>query len=163
MKHSEDVIAIVKKQDSEKDREIQRLNCLLIGGRPASALAKDCCYKDVSKITEDVSVLQRDKIQLQAKLREYLDRNEKLLEKSKQQKEKITNLEAYIAKISDAAIYVEREANLKIKNQNRDIAELKENIVKSSSDFKSQEIKNLKKTLKSDKRIEEKNINFEFK
>lgn len=160
LKHCEDIITILRKQEAEKDREIQRLNCLFVGGRPTSALAKDCCYKDVSKITEDVSVLQRDKISLQAKLSEYLDRNENLHAKSKQQKEKILKLEAYIREISDAALYVEREANLKIKNQNRDIADLKENITRNSADFKSQELKSLKRTLK-EKNQQEQKLNFE--
>jgi centrosomal protein CEP135 len=161
LKHCEDVISILKKQEGEKDREIQRLNCLLVGGRPASALAKDCCYKDVSKITEDVSVLQRDKIKLQAKLQEYVERTEKLLDKSKSQKQKIESLEAHIAQITDAALYVEKEANLRIKNQKRDIAELKENITKGTSDFKSQEIKGLKRTLKEKNQLEQK-LSFEI-
>lgn len=161
LKHCEDIITILRKQEGEKDREIQRLNCLFVGGRPTSALAKDCCYKDVSKITGDLSVLQLDKIALQAKLTEYLDRNEKLHHKWKQQKEKIAKLEAYIGEISDAALYVEREANLKIKNQNRDIAELKENVTKNTSDFKSQELKNLKRTLK-EKNQQEQKLTFEI-
>jgi hypothetical protein len=45
------------------------------------ALAKDCCYKCVS-------VLQSDKIEMQAKITKYLDRNEKLHAKWKQQKRK---------------------------------------------------------------------------
>lgn len=161
LKHCADEISIFKKLDNEKDREIDRLNCLLVGGRPVSALAKDCCYKNVKEITHDVSVLQRDKIKLQEKLQEYFDRNEKLLEKVKNQREKIGNLEAYISQISDAALYVEREANLRIKNQNRDIAGLKENITKSSSDWKSQEIKKLKRTLK-DKNQQEQKLTFEI-
>lgn len=156
LKHSEDIIAILKKQESEKDREIQRLNCLFVGGRPTSALAKDCCYKDVSKITEDVSVLQRHKIELQAKLTEYLDRNEQLHCKLKEQKEKVVRLEAYVREISDAALYVEREANLKIKNQNRDIADLKENISRNNDNCKSQELKSLKRSLKEKIKQEQK-------
>ena len=161
MKHSEDIIAILRKQESEKDREIQRLNCLFIGGRPPSALAKDCCYKDVSKITEDVSVLQRDKMELQRKLTEYHDGNETLHHKWKEQKKKIIQLEAYISEVSDAALFVEREANLKIKNQNRDISELKENLTRSTADGKSKEIKLLKKTLK-EKNYQEQKFIFEI-
>lgn len=156
LSHLEDLLAIVSKQEAEKDREIQRLNCLFIGGRPAAALAKDCCYKDVSKITEDVSVLQRDKIELQRKLSDVLDRNETLHNKWKEQKLKLTKLEAYVREISDAALYVEREANLKIKNQNRNIAVLNENLTRSTADEKSQELKRLKKTLKESKQQEQK-------
>jgi centrosomal protein CEP135 len=161
LKHSEDILSVLKKQEAEKDREIQRLNCLFVGGRPPSALAKDCCYKDVSKITEDVSVLQRDKIELTRKLTEYEDRHETLYQKWKQQKVKITQLESYISEISDAALYVEREANLRIKNQNRDIKELKENLSKTTADGKSLELKKLKRSLK-EKNQQEQKLMFEI-
>lgn len=156
LKHSDEILNILRKQEIEKDREIQRLNCLLIGGRPVSALAKDCCYKDVSKITEDVSVLQRDKIELLRKLGEFEDSNDKLYRKWKDQKDKISRLEAYISEISDAALFVEREANLKIKNQKKDIYGLKENLNRCTADAKSQEIKQLKRTLKEKNQQEQK-------
>lgn len=149
---------ILRKQEAEKEREIQRLHCLFVGGRPTAALAKDCCYKDVSKITEDVSVLQRHKIDLQKQLTEYQDRHENLHHKWKQQKTKITQLEAYVREISDAALYVEREANLKIKNQNRDIADLKNNLTRSTSDGKSMELRNLKRSFKEKTQQEQKLI-----
>lgn len=158
LKHSEDLLDILRKQESEKDREIQRLNCLFIGGRPVSALAKDCCYKGVSQITEDVSVLQRDKIDMQRKLSEAQDRSEELHQKWKEQKKKILQLEAYIREISDAALFVEREANLKIKNQNRDISQLKENLNRSTADAKSQELKDLKKSMKEKTKQEQKHL-----
>ncbi|CRK90380.1 CLUMA_CG003994, isoform A [Clunio marinus] len=49
LKYTQDLMAILRKQDGEKEREIQRLHCLLVGGRPTSALAKDCCYSGVSQ------------------------------------------------------------------------------------------------------------------
>ncbi|KAG5678612.1 hypothetical protein PVAND_008273 [Polypedilum vanderplanki] len=157
LKHAEDLIAILKKQEAEKEREIQRLSCLFVGGRPVNALAKDCCYKDVSKITEDISVLQREKIELTAKLTEYDDRHEKLFQKWKQQKEKIKNLESQLKEISDAALYVEREANLRIKNQKIHIEELKENLHKNGSSI-PQEIKDLKRTVKEKIKQEQKHL-----
>lgn len=156
LKYSEDIIAVLKKQEDEKDREIQRLNCLFIGGRPATALAKDCCYKGVSKITEDVSVLQRQKIEMQRQLDDFQDANEQLKQKSREQKQKIAQLEAFLKEISETALYVEREANLKVKSLKKDIAELKESLARSTSDGKSQEIKSLRKDLKEKKQQEQK-------
>ena len=156
LQFSEDLIGLLKKQESEKEREIQRLNCLFAGGRPVSALAKDCCYKDVSKISEDISILQRDKVELQMKLNDNLQKHEKLSSKFKQINQKNSQLEAYIKEISDAALFVEREANLKIKNQNRDINELREGISRGSVDVKSNETKNLKKVLKEKCQLEQK-------
>lgn len=156
LKHAQDLNEVLKRQESEKDREIQRLSCLFIGGRPLSALAKDCCYKDVSKFSEDINHLQHDKIELTSKLTEYEDRHEKVYQKWKQQKDKIKHMDAYLKEISEAALYVEREANLRIKNQNRDIAELKENLNKNIDGSRIIEIKELKRTLKEKNKQEQK-------
>lgn len=158
LKYSQDLIEVLRKQEGEKDREIQRLTCLFVGGRPVNALVKDCCYKDVSKLTDDINHLQHQKIELTTKLNDYEDRNEKLYQKWKQQKEKIKQMEAYLKEISDAALYVEREANLRIKNQNRDIVELKENLNKNIDETRLNEIKELKKNLKEKNKQEQKHL-----
>lgn len=155
LKHAEEIISVLKNQDAEKEREIKRLSCLFIGGRTATALAKDCCYKDVSKISDDLSLLQREKIDTTAKLADYEDRHDKLFQKWKQQKEKIKNLESQLKEITEAALYVEREANLRIKNQSRNIVELKENLNKNGSSI-PQELKDLKRTVKEKIKQEQK-------
>lgn len=155
LKHAEDVIEVLKKNDAEKEREIQRLSVLFVGGRPVNALARDCCYKDVSKITEDISHLQKDKIELSAKLADNEERYEKLFQKWKQQKDKIKNLEDHLKEITEAALYVEKEANLRIKNQNRNIEELKENLNSNGSSV-PQQIKDLKRTVKEKTKQEQK-------
>lgn len=155
LKHAEEVIEVLKKQEGEKEREIQRLSSLFVGGRPVRALARDCCYKDVSKITEDISLLQREKIELTAKLSDYEERHENLFQKWKQQKDKIKHLEDYLKEITEAALYVEKEANLRIKNQNKNIAELKENLNSNGSTV-PQEIKDLKRSLKEKNKQEQK-------
>lgn len=156
LKHSEEVIEVLQKQEAEKDREIQRLNCLFAGGRPINALAKDCCYKDVSKITEDLGKLQRDKVELQMKLSDCMSGHEKLMSKLNGVKKKNAELEAYISEIGDAALFVEKEANLKIKDQKQKINELKECLSKSSQDLTYNEMKNLKKVIKVKTQNEEK-------
>lgn len=156
LKYSEDTIKILKKQEEEKDREIQRLNCLFAGGRPVNALAKDCCYRDVSKITEDVGKLQRDKIELQMKLSDCMVAQEKLVGKLNGVKKKNSELEAYINEIGTAALFVEKEANLKIKDQKQKINELKGCLSKSNQDLTYNEMKNLKKTIKDKSQNEEK-------
>lgn len=156
LKHAGHIIKVLKKQEEEKDQEIERLQCLFVGGRPLTALAKDCCYKDVSKITEDVGLLQKNKLDLQMKLNEFKQDNEKLQSKTRQQNEKIEKLEAFVREISDAALFVEREANLKIKNLNRDVTEMKESLMLANSDCKSQELRNIRKKLKEKLKDEQK-------
>lgn len=154
--HSQDVIAILQQQEEEKDREIQRLNCLFAGGRPPAALAKDCCYKDVSKISEDLGKLQREKVEMQVKLNDCIDHHKKLQTKFNNVKRKNSELLAYINEIGDAALFVEREANLKIKDQKQKINELKESLSKTGQEHHHSELKNLKKTLKEKSMNEEK-------
>lgn len=57
------------------NREIERLGALFSGGRPAAALGKDCCYKNVSQLAKDVEVLQYEKIYLQKKLNGIVDQS----------------------------------------------------------------------------------------
>lgn len=123
-----------------------------------TALAKDCCYKNVARITEDVEFLQRDKVELQRKLTESLEQNEKLYVKYKNLKDKNGTLEEYLKEIGDAAMFVEREANLKIKNQNKEILELKQCLMKCSDEH---DTKNLKKTIK-EKNLSEEKLLFEI-
>jgi hypothetical protein len=54
-------------------------------------------------------MLQKDKMDLQIKLSELKVELEDSQIKTKQQKEKIGKLEAFIREISDAALYVKRE------------------------------------------------------
>ncbi|CAG9800822.1 unnamed protein product [Chironomus riparius] len=160
LKHAEDVIEVLRKHEAEKEREIQRLSALFVGGRPVNALARDCCYKDVSKITEDISHLQKDKIELTTRLADNEERYEKLFQKWKIQKCTIKNLEDQLKEITEAALYVEKEANMRIKNQNRNIAELKENLNSNGSSV-PQELKELKRTIK-DKTKQEQKLLFEI-
>ena len=131
------------------------------GGRPVAALAKDCCYKNVARITEDVELLQRDKVELQKKLTECLEQNDKFFVKYKSLKEKNIKLEDYLKEIGDAALFVEREANLKIKNQHKEILELKECLMKCSDGQLGHDLRNMKKTIK-EKNLSEEKMQFEI-
>lgn len=58
VKNQNELVDAMTKQLTARDNEIHRLNTLLNGGRPAAALAQDCCYRNVIKLSEDVEYLQ---------------------------------------------------------------------------------------------------------
>lgn len=105
--------------------------------------------------------MQRDKVGLQKKLSESLEQNEKLFVKYKSLKDKNTTLEEYLKEIGDAAMFVEREANLKIKNQNKEILDLKECLIKCSDVKTEHDTKGYKKTIKT-KNLNEEKMLFEI-
>lgn len=56
-----------------RDDEIKRLNRLLEGGRPAEAVSKDCCYKNVDNkmgtLQDEINALKLERNTLQNQLR----------------------------------------------------------------------------------------------
>lgn len=97
-----------------RNREISRLNQLLAGGRPSAALAKDCCYRGISTLTDDVERLQREKSQMQAEYEQSIDSqrdNSTQLARLSQQNKKLT---AELKSLRETALSVESEANKSI-------------------------------------------------
>lgn len=100
-------------QVESRDREIVRLNQLLIGGRPVSALGKDCCYRGTGKLSDDVDALQRDKVALQKQLKETVSQQHEAMQRALKLGEDNNKLEKELSKIEGAAMQVEAEANRK--------------------------------------------------
>lgn len=106
-----ELVELYKKQLDSRDREINRLNSLLIGGRPASALAKDCCYRGVGSLTEDVEQLQTEKSKIQLKLERCLQSQHEAMERAMSLEEKNQRLTKELNAIEKVALSVESEAN----------------------------------------------------
>lgn len=87
------------------------MNHLLVGGRPPLALAKDCCYRGVSSLTDDIQELQREKSKVQADY-DLARKNEQAafeqIEKLKEQNEQIVK---ELNDLKEVALSVENEAN----------------------------------------------------
>ncbi|XP_050097356.1 centrosomal protein of 135 kDa [Anopheles aquasalis] len=118
------VIDALQKQINFRDREIQRLGALFSGGRPAEALAKDCCYRGVDVLGQDVDTLQQEKLSLQRKLDEAQTAHERMSRKLGKMSEKNQQLEKELREMENVALKVESEANLNILEQSRQNSDL---------------------------------------
>lgn len=87
------------------------MNQLLSGGRPIPALAKDCCYRDISSLAEDLKQLQRQKSQCEANYEQEVQRHRNTLEEMEHLKNENGNLKKELASVKDLALSVETEAN----------------------------------------------------
>lgn len=113
------------KHIESRDREIDRLGGLLSGGRPAKALAKDCCFKNVGALAEDVDQLQRDKLQLQSQLEETIKTQHEAMNRAMELADVNDKLKQDMKELQEVAINLESEANLKIIEGEKVIASLK--------------------------------------
>uniref|UniRef100_A0A182JV53 Uncharacterized protein n=1 Tax=Anopheles christyi TaxID=43041 RepID=A0A182JV53_9DIPT len=109
---------------NSRDREIQRLGSLFAGGRPAAALAKDCCYRDVNELGHDVATLQQEKLSLQQTLAEAQQTHERTTRKLSRLSEKNQQLEKELREFENAAMKLESEANLKMLEHDRKNSDL---------------------------------------
>lgn len=100
----------------------------MTGGRPATALAKDCCFKGVGNLTEDVKNLQKDKIMLQNQLRESNQGKHEAMQRAMQLGERIEQLERNLKDIDVTALAMESDANIKVQDKEKYCNELKVSI-----------------------------------
>ncbi|XP_055591570.1 centrosomal protein of 135 kDa [Uranotaenia lowii] len=134
-----DVIEAYKKQIDYRDREIQRLGALLAGGRPAAALAKDCCYKNISTLSIDVEKLQSEKMTIQNQLQEVLDSQQNASKKIQKLSERNRLLEQELKEIENVALNVESEANLNILDRDKQNSDLRLKLQQSNIRIKELE------------------------
>lgn len=87
---------------------------MLAGGRPVSALAKDCCYRDISTLAEDLQRLQKQKAQCEANYEQALKGQKHALDEIARLKEDNEKLSHELKQIKDVALSVESEANLSL-------------------------------------------------
>ncbi|XP_055621709.1 centrosomal protein of 135 kDa isoform X2 [Toxorhynchites rutilus septentrionalis] len=138
-KNQADVIETYKKQIDYRDREIQRLGALFAGGRPAAALAKDCCYRSVNSLSEDVGKLQEDKVSIQNKLAEVMESQQSAHKKIQKLTERNKQLEQELKEIENVALSVESEANLNILDKDRQNSDLQIKLQQSNMRVKELE------------------------
>lgn len=100
----------------------------MIGGRPPSALAKDCCYRDVGSLTDDIGLLQRQKSKLQTNLEECLERQHEAMERAMRLEEKNKSLTKELNDLKNVALSVETEANSSLSTLHKRNCSLKVNI-----------------------------------
>lgn len=87
---------------------------MLSGGRPISALAKDCCYRDISSLAEDLKRLQRQKSQCEANYEQAIKDRSHALDEIQRQKDENEKISKELASMKDLALSVESEANVSL-------------------------------------------------
>lgn len=102
-----------------RDREIGRLNMLLIGGRPVSALGKDCCYRGIGGRNDDIDQLQKQKLALQEQLKQTVVDMHDAKKHALQLADKNGQLEQELRDLERIALQIESEANRKLADTER--------------------------------------------
>ncbi|XP_033242157.1 centrosomal protein of 135 kDa isoform X2 [Drosophila miranda] len=111
---SSEQLEFYKRKVESRNREIRRLNDMLSGGRPPAALAKDCCYREVGALSEDIDLLQREKTELMIQVREYQDKMHDAMQRALSSDEDKRQLQMNLDELKQAALQVEEQANLEI-------------------------------------------------
>lgn len=106
-----ELIALYKQQLERRNSEISRLNRLLVGGRPVTALAKDCCFDGVGSLTRDIDAMQMEMSELRQRFEEAIhDQHEaeKRAISLKAENEAVAN---ELRELKEVALGVETDAN----------------------------------------------------
>uniref|UniRef100_A0A1I8MYB0 Centrosomal protein of 135 kDa n=1 Tax=Musca domestica TaxID=7370 RepID=A0A1I8MYB0_MUSDO len=114
-----------QKKIESRDREIARLNDLLTGGRPPAALARDCCYKNVGNMSEDLEMLQREKMDCLTRMREFQEQMHEAMQRALDLEKTNRSLQSQLDELKEAALLVETEANNEISQRETEIEMLK--------------------------------------
>ncbi|XP_055384228.1 centrosomal protein of 135 kDa [Condylostylus longicornis] len=124
LKDRSDEVSLFKNKVEARDREIKRLNELLQGGRPAAALARDCCYRNIGPLKEDLDLLQREKNEIQGKLYECESDMHEAKQRALDLIEQNKILEKELEELKNTALSLEKEANEEINEKEQEIEKL---------------------------------------
>lgn len=98
---------------------------MLIGGRPPTALAKDCCYRGVGSLTTDIEALQKQKSKLQLDVEESIRTQHEAMERAIYLQEKNQKLSNELDELKEVALSVETEANSTLETLHKRNTQLK--------------------------------------
>ncbi|XP_030385616.1 centrosomal protein of 135 kDa isoform X2 [Scaptodrosophila lebanonensis] len=125
-----DQLEFYKRKVESRNREIRRLNDMLTGGRPPVALAKDCCYKEVGALSQDIDLLQREKTELMSQVREYQDKMHDAMQRALRTEEDKRSLQTHLDELKQAALQVEQQANSEIDAREHELRQLQDELKK---------------------------------
>ncbi|XP_077288277.1 uncharacterized protein LOC143912779 [Arctopsyche grandis] len=113
-------LAFLKCQLEHRDREIERLNSLLQGGRPLSVLRKECQAGDDEKFAEIVDFvksLEAANENLSAQLKESLSKQHEAMSRAVQMADKNEFLAKKLQETDQKALTAEAECNARLKEK----------------------------------------------
>lgn len=103
-------------QLENRDREIARLHKQLTGGRPVAALGRDCCYRGIDTLTEDMKLLQQQLLATKKELSESLTQQHEAKLRAIKLDEEKTKYARDLKEMEEFALKFQDEANAKIKD-----------------------------------------------
>lgn len=125
-----------KRKVEARNREIRRLNDMLAGGRPPAALAKDCCYKEVGALSQDIDLLQREKTDLMLQVRQYQEKMHDAMQRALSIEEDKRKLQTHLDELKEAALQVEQQANAEIDAREQEVRQLQAELSQLRSEHK---------------------------
>ncbi|XP_044317491.1 centrosomal protein of 135 kDa isoform X2 [Drosophila rhopaloa] len=125
-----------KRKVEARNREIRRLNDMLAGGRPPAALAKDCCYKEVGALSQDIDLLQREKSDLMLQVRDFQDKMHDAMQRALGSEEDKRKLQSQLEELKEAALQVEQQANAEIDAKEVELRHLQLELKKKGKDHR---------------------------
>lgn len=126
-----------KRKVDSRNREIRRLNDMLAGGRPPAALAKDCCYKEVGALSQDIDLLQREKSELMLQVRQYQEKMHDAMQRALSIEEDKRKLQSHLDELKEAALQVEQQANSEIDAREHEVRQLQMELSQLRGEHKS--------------------------
>lgn len=116
------------------------MNQLLSGGRSITALAKDCCYRDISSLADDLKRMQREKSECEANYEQAIKKHRHTLTEIEHLKEENLKLSKEVAGIKDLALSVESEANRSLETMHKRNMSLKSKLNESNKRIQELEL-----------------------
>ncbi|KAF2883200.1 hypothetical protein ILUMI_22975 [Ignelater luminosus] len=121
-----------KNQLNNRDREIERLNKMLEGGRPIHALNKDCCYRDaegkICLMQKEISSLEKEKLELENRLKEAVAKQHEAMKRALHLADRNKQLEQELRDIDQMALAVEADCNTTSKMNAEKVHRLQERV-----------------------------------
>ncbi|XP_043502360.1 centrosomal protein of 135 kDa [Polistes fuscatus] len=132
-----DNVYTLQNQLTTKEKEIMRLKKLLEGGRPYSAVVKDCLCKQVDKMhvasndadeNIDLKTILQNKQELEQQLKEAVNKQHEVMSQAMKLAERNEELEKELRDIDHIALAVEADCNSAVKENNRRVYRLQEKL-----------------------------------
>ncbi|KAJ8713568.1 hypothetical protein PYW07_013938 [Mythimna separata] len=127
-----DEIMILKNQVEHRDNEIIRLNMLLEGGRPLTAISRDCCNinsnERVQKLMKELRELESANEILRKEFDNSLEKQHEAMLRALSLADKNKSLQEEIQKVDTLALKVEEDCNKRLSTMMNEIKSLQKTI-----------------------------------
>lgn len=136
-----ELIALYKQQLERRNNEISRLNRLLVGGRPVTALAKDCCFDGVGSLSRDIDAMQLEMSELQQRFDEAIRNLHESENRAISLKAENDAMASELRELKQVALGVESDANSALSSMRQQNIQLKTKLYETKQFSRELEVK----------------------